>query len=76
MSSLVCIFKVSIYLQRSEGIQETGKNNGEMERRKEGREGKWVGSREKGKRKEKGKQNAEKSQQNQMIQNLVPSPDQ
>lgn len=47
-----------------------------MERRKEGREGKWVGSREKGKRKEKGKQNAEKSQQNQMIQNLVPSPDQ
>lgn len=74
MSPLVCIFKVSIYLQRSREFKEreTGKNNGEMERRKEGREESGQEAGETGKRKE----NAEKSQQNQMIQKLVPSPDQ
>lgn len=43
-------------------------------------EGKWEGSREirkkDGKKERKRKQNAEKSQQNQVTQNLVPSPDQ
>ena len=75
MSSLVCIFKVSIYLQRSEGIQERDREKqwqeGEEKGRKGGKKGRKQGDKKDGKKKRKRTQNAEKSQQNQVIQNSL-----
>ena len=57
LSSFICIFKVSIYLQRSEGIQERDREKQWGEGEEKGREGGKVGrkQRDKKERWEKGK---------------------
>lgn len=56
MSSLVCIFKVSIYLQRSEGIQERDREKQWGDGEEKGRKGGKVGRKQgEGKKKRKRK---------------------
>lgn len=71
MSPLV-VFLKSLYISKDQKEFKRRRQGKTMGRwRGEGRERSGQGSREAGK-----KENAEKSQQNQMIQKLVPSPDQ